>query len=87
MMASRIFFLCARHSSRSLIAASLLAAQASHQWDIWCSPTQDTHGLELAEQVLSERNIPLIALVHHIEPTFGMKWDEGIVLCSGMTDV
>ena len=86
-MASRILFLCARHSSRSLIAASLLAAQASHQWDIWSSPTQDRHGLQLAEKVLAERDIPLISTDHLIEPTFGMKWDEGIILCSGMADV
>ena len=86
-MASRVFFLCAHHSSRSLIAASLLAAQTSHQWDIWCSPTQDTHGLQLAEQVLSEHAIPLIASDRCIEPEFGMKWDEGIILCSGLADV
>ena len=86
-MASRLFFMCARHSSRSLIAASLLAAQASNQWDIWCSPTQDTHRLQLAEQVLSEQDIPLIAPDHCIEPEFGMKWDEGIILCSGTADV
>lgn len=86
-MASRLFFLCARHSSRSLIAASLLAAQTSNRWDIWCSPTQDTHGLQLAEQVLSERDIPLIASEHCTEPVFGMQWDEGIILCSGLADI
>jgi hypothetical protein len=41
-MASRLLFLCARGSSRALLAAS-------------------------------------------IEPSFGMQWDEGIVLRSGAT--
>ncbi len=86
-MSSRILFLCARSSSRSLIAASLLLSQAAHRWDIWSSPTQDTHGLRLAEQVLSERGIPLISSDRLLYPAFGMHWDEGIILCSGATDI
>ena len=86
-MAPHLFFLCARYSSRSLIAASLLTAQAPKRWDIWCSPTSDTQGLHLAEKVLSEQDIPLIDSNHQIEPVFGMKWDEGIILCSGTADV
>lgn len=85
-MPLRIIFLCARSSSRSIMAASLLAIQDMQRWDIWSSPTQDTHGLHLAQQVLAQRHVPLIPSDHLIEPTFGMKWNEGIILCSGMSD-
>ncbi len=85
-MTSRILFLCARGSSRSLLAASMLAAKASDRYDVWGTPTQDALGYALAEQVLREQQIPLLAPDHFIQPTFGMQWDEGIVLCSGATD-
>ncbi len=80
-MASRILFLCARASSRSLIAASLLAAQVGDRWEVWSTPTQDA--TQLAEQVLREWGIALISPASLIQPTFGMRWDEGVILCSG----
>lgn len=83
---SRILFLCARASSRSLLAASILSAQAGSRWEIWSTPTQDGHGKWLAEQVLHEQGMPLISADRLIEPTFGMRWDEGVVLCSGAAD-
>jgi protein-tyrosine-phosphatase len=86
-MTSRIIFLCARGSSRSLLAASIFSANAGHNWDVWGTPTQDVHGRSLAERVLHEQGIALIAPDHLVQPTFGMQWDEGIVLCSGATDI
>jgi protein-tyrosine-phosphatase len=85
-MKSRILFLCARGSSRALLAASILASKASDRYDVWSTPTQDELGSTLAEQVLQEQHIPLLSLDHFIQPTFGMRWDEGIVLCSGAAD-
>ncbi|MEO8971211.1 MAG: hypothetical protein ABI406_06375 [Ktedonobacteraceae bacterium] len=85
-MTSRILFLCARGSSRALLAASILAAKASERYDVWSTPTQDERGRSRAEQVLQEQHIPLLSSDHFIQPTFGMQWDEGIVLCSGMAD-
>jgi hypothetical protein len=37
-MASRLLFLCARGSSRALLAASILAALAERHWDVWSTP-------------------------------------------------
>jgi len=85
-MMARVLFLCARRSSRSLLAASILAVGAKGQYDVWSTPTQDVHGCALAEQVLLEQEIPLLSPDHLIEPTFGMRWDEGIILCSGATN-
>ncbi len=85
-MASRILFLCARGSSRSLLAASLLSAQAGNRWEVWSTPTQDARGLQLAEQVLYEQGIMLISSSFLIQPTFGMRWDEGVILCSGAAE-
>ena len=82
-MTGRILFLCARGSSRSLVAASLLSAQAGNRWEVWSTPTQDALGLQLAERVLHERGVALISSDSLIQPTFGMNWDEGIILCSG----
>ena len=82
---ARVLFLCARGSSRSLLAASILAASARGQYDIWSTPTQDVHGSALAERVLLEQEIPLLAPDHLIDPTFSMRWNEGIILCSGVT--
>jgi hypothetical protein len=86
IVASRILFLCARGSSRSLLAASLLSARAGNRWEAWSTPTQDAWGLQLAEQVLYEQGIVLISSSFLIQPTFGMRWEEGIILCSGATD-
>ena len=85
-MASRILFLCARASSRSLLAASLLSAQAGNRWQVWSTPTQDALGLQLVGQVLHEQGIRLISPDFIIQPTFGMRWDEGIILCSGAAE-
>lgn len=85
-MASRILFLCALGSSRALLAASILEGLAESRWDVWSTPTQDEQGRTLAEQVLHEQGIPPLASARLIQPTFGMRWDEGIVLCSGATD-
>ncbi len=85
-MTARIVFLCARGSSRSILAASILAAHADEHWEVWGTPTADEQGRLLAEQVLREKGITPISFDHLIQPTFGMRWDEGIVLCSGATD-
>ncbi len=85
-MVSRILFLCSRGSSRSLLAASMLSFMAKSQYDVWGTPTQDVQGRDFAEQVLREQGIPLLAPDHLTQPTFGMQWDEGVVLCSGITD-
>jgi len=85
-MMARVLFLCARRSSRSLLAASILAAGARGQYDVWSTPARDAHGSALAEQVLLEQEIPLLSPDHLIEPTFGMRWDEGIIMCSGATN-
>ena len=82
-MVARVLFLCAASSPRALLAASILNGEAPGRWEAWSSPTQDLHGLALAEQVLQEHAIPLIAPDRIISPTFGMPWDEGIILCSG----
>lgn len=85
-MTLRILFLCARQSSRAFMAASILAAIAEAKWDAWSTPTQDQHGLVVAKHVLQEQRIPLLASNRVIEPTWGLHWDEGVVLCSGMAD-
>lgn len=85
-MTRRLLFLCARSSSRAYLAASMLAAIAATPFEVWATPTLEKQGLVLAEQVLQERGIQPIARDHLVQPTFGMHWDEGIVLCSGATD-
>ena len=83
-MASRLFFLCARGSGRALLAASLLQSQAWNRFDIWSSPTPDTQEQALIEHLLQEQGVSPLAPDHLIEPTFGLRWDEGIILCSGL---
>ena len=85
-MASRLLFLCARGSSRALLAASILNAQADNRWEVWSSPARDEQGRTLALQVLYEQGIVPISPHRLIQPTFGMRWNEGIVLCSGAAD-
>ncbi|HET7639223.1 MAG TPA: hypothetical protein VFK47_10850, partial [Ktedonobacteraceae bacterium] len=65
---------------------SILEGLAESRWDVWSTPTQDEQGRTLAEQVLHEQGIPPLASNLFIKPTFGMHWDEGVVLCSGATD-
>jgi hypothetical protein len=85
-MKQRILFLCAGGSSRAYLAASLLSVMAPDQWDVWSTPTQDEHGRELAERVLYEQGIVPLLSDHLIQPTSGMRWHEGVILCSGTTD-
>jgi protein-tyrosine-phosphatase len=81
----RILFLCASRSIRALMAASLFSARARGPWDIWHTPV---HGSQeeraLARQVLDEVGIALLPSSQEIEPTVGLVWDEGIILCSGL---
>ncbi len=83
----RILFVCASHSMRSLLAASLLSARARGPWEIWHTPapvSQEEH--ELARQILDEMGIALLSPSQETEPSFGLTWDEGIILCSGLSD-
>jgi hypothetical protein len=84
-MASRLLFLCARGSGRALLAASLLQSTTGNRFDIWSSPPQDTQEQALIERILQEQGITLLASDHLIQPTFGLRWDEGIILCGGLT--
>ena len=85
-MASRLFFLCARGSGRALLAASLLESRVGNGFEIWSTPTQDSQDHALVEAVLQEQAIALLAPDRLIQPTFGMHWNEGIILCSGRSD-
>jgi hypothetical protein len=80
------FFLCARSSGRALLAASLLQSMAENRFEIWSTPTQDIQDYSLIEHVLQEQGVTLLAPDRLIRPAFGLRWDEGIILCSGLTD-
>jgi protein-tyrosine-phosphatase len=83
----RVLFLCAHRSIRSLMAASLFAARAQETWDIWSTPvTGDAQDVDLARQALGELGIPLLISAQTTEPSFGLSWDEGVILCSGLAD-
>ena len=83
----RIFFLCAHRSIRELLAASLLAAQTHESWDIWIAPTTfAAQDVALVRQVLDEIHLPLLLSPQTAEPSSGLFWDKGIVLCSGAAD-
>lgn len=86
-MAIRLLFLCALGSSRALLAASILEAMAAREYDVWSTPPTSEHERLLVEQVLHEQTIAPLSSDHLIQPTFGMRWDEGIVLCSGAADM
>jgi hypothetical protein len=83
-MSSRLFILCARRSGRALLAASLLHSTAGNRFEIWSSPPQDTQEHALIERIVQEQGLTLLASDHLIQPTFGLQWDEGIILCSGL---
>ena len=83
-MASRLLFLCAQRSGRALLAASLLHATSGNRFDIWSSPAQDTQEYALIERIVQEQGVTLLASGHLIQPAFGLRWDEGIILCSGL---
>lgn len=85
-MNKRILFLCAKRTVRSQIAASILAFNDGDQWDIWSTPTQSIQESVFARRSLEEIGIPLIKSPQTIEPAFGLHWDEGIILCSGLED-
>ena len=82
----RLLFLCARGSSRSILAASLLQAQAENYFEVWSSLPYDECGRALVEQVLYEQGTPLLSYDRLVQPHVGMHWEEGIVLCSGVAD-
>lgn len=82
-----IFVLCAHRSIRELLAASLLAAQTHESWDIWIAPaTFAAQDVALVRQVLDEIHLPLLLSPQTAEPSSGLFWDKGIVLCSGAAD-
>jgi hypothetical protein len=85
-MPTRLIFLCSRGSGRALLAASLLQSWAANRFEIWSTPLQDAHEHALIEHILQEQGVVLLALDRLIQPTFGLRWDEGIILCSGLTD-
>ena len=83
----RILFLCASRSIRALMAASLLTARARGPWDIWHTPVDvSQEERALVRQVLDEVGTELLPSSQEIEPTVGLTWDEGIILCSGLAD-
>jgi protein-tyrosine-phosphatase len=81
-MTSRLLFVCPHHSSRALLAASLLQALAPERWEVWSTPTTDERGPALVAQVLQEQHIPLLVADRFVQPTLGMRWEEAILLCS-----
>ena len=85
-MKKRILFLCAQHSIRSQMAESILTLKGHEQWDVWSTPNEDQHERALAHNVLAEIGIPLIETPQTTEPFFGLQWDAGVILCSGITD-
>lgn len=85
-MTTRILFLCAQRSGRALLAASLLHAQDPSRWEVWSTPAHNDQEKSKVLQVLQEQGIALLPEDRLIQPTFGLHWDEGIILCSGLTD-
>ena len=84
-MKKRILFLCAQHSIRSQMAESILKAKGGHeQWDVWSTPIRGNRERILAQNVLAEIGIPLLETPQTTQPYFGLLWDEGIIMCSGM---
>jgi len=83
----RILFLCAHRSIRELMAASLLTVHGREAWDIWIAPAPfESDQMALVRHVLDEVQVPLLSVPQTAEPSSGLSWDEGIVLCSGATD-
>jgi hypothetical protein len=85
-MSTRLIFLCARGSGRALLAASLLQSGAANRFEIWSPPLQDAHERALIEHILLEQGVALLTPDRLTQPMFGLRWDEGIILCSGLTD-
>ena len=82
-MPTRLLFLCAAGSSRALLAASLLQDMAASRFEVWSTPPREAGEQMLIEQILHEQAVALLSPDHLIQPTFGLRWDEGIILCSG----
>ena len=85
-MKKRILFLCAQHSVRSQMAESILKWRGHEQWDIWSTPLLEQQDRTLARNVLAEISIPLVEAPQTTEPYFGLSWNKGVILCSGMTN-
>lgn len=85
-MSKRVLFVCAHSSVRSLMAASILTFQGHEQWETWSTPVRDTNASTLARRVLEELEIPLLESPQIAEPIPGIRWDEGVILCSGIAD-
>ena len=85
-MKKRILFLCAQRSIRSEMAESILTLRGHEQWDVWSTPMQEQQERTLAHNVLAEIDIPLTVAPNSTEPYFGLSWDHGVILCSGMAD-
>ena len=85
-MKKRILFLCAQHSIRSQIAESILTLRGHEQWDVWSTPIQEQQERILAHNVLADIGIPLVETPQTTKPYFGLQWDDGVILCSGMAD-
>src|SRR5207248_8600257 len=85
-MTARLVFVCALGSGRAYLAASLLADAAGDRFEAWATPSQAEHGLLLAQRVLAEQPIAPFSPDRLIQPSFVMRWDYGIVLCSGGAD-
>jgi hypothetical protein len=85
-MPSRILFLSARGSGRAVLAASLLQEVAGNRFEIWSTPIQDAQEHVLVEYILQEQATAFLSSDRLIQPTFGLRWDEGIILCSGLAD-
>ncbi len=83
-MAARILFLCAQGSHRALLAASLLHAKNATPWEVWSTPPLLLQQ-QVIEQVLQEQGLSLLPANRLIQPSFGQRWEQGIVLCSGGT--
>lgn len=83
----RILFLCSYRSVRAQMAASLLSARVRRPWDIWSTEVEaPPQELDLARRVLDELGMALLSRPQTSEPSFGLTWNEGVILCSAAAD-
>jgi hypothetical protein len=68
------------------MAESILKLRGSEQWDVWSTPIHGQQEDALAHNVLAEIGIPLVETPQTTKPYFGLPWDDGVILCSGMTN-
>jgi protein-tyrosine-phosphatase len=85
-MKKRILFLCAQNSVRSQMAESILKSRGHELWDVWSTPILDQQERTLAHIALAEIGIPLVDTPQTTEPSFGLSWNDGVILCSGIAD-